>query len=137
MTRVLQQAGAIAGVLLAIVLGAWFWGAVVAPGFWTAVACVVAWFLVIGTLTARLGRRRPSLKRALRLTYFATAAAAVSVGWWTSVRETTVDETVVTGVPASRLPPAELDALAPQGGAAGVTPGEAAPSVDDLLAPQP
>ena len=120
MIRALRQLAAVAGVLAALISGGYLWGAVVAPGFWSAIALVVLWFLVVGTVTARLGRRHPELRVALRGTYFAAAAAALVVGYLTSVRETVVDEPLVTGVPASQTP-------APRGGA---------PSVEDLLAPQ-
>lgn len=125
MTRAALQLATALGVLALLVAGGWLWGAVVAPGFWTAVALVVAWFLVVGTLTARLARRRPDLRLALRGTYAAAALAALALGYLTSVRETTVDEPLVTGVPASRAP------AVPAGGSAAP-----APDVEDLLAPQ-
>ncbi len=125
MSRGALNVAAVLGVLVLLVVGVYVLGAVIAPGFWTAVAFVVAWFLVVGTITARLGRRRPDLRLALRGTYAAAAVAALVVGLTTSVRETTVDEPLVTGTPASQAP-----AAAPGGAAA------PAPDVDDLLAPQ-
>jgi hypothetical protein len=122
-SRVALNAAAVLGVLALLVAGGYLWGAVVAPGFWTAVFLVVAWFLVVGTLTARLSRRRPDLRIALRGTYAAAAVTVLLVGYLTSVRQTTVDEQLVTGTPASQAPAAG-DPAAP------------APDVDDLLAPQ-
>ncbi|CAA9520262.1 MAG: hypothetical protein AVDCRST_MAG53-3488 [uncultured Solirubrobacteraceae bacterium] len=121
MTRTARQLAAGASVLAALLAGGWLWGAVVAPGLWSAVALLVAWFLVIGFLTTRLSRRRPELKLALRGTYLAAAVTALALGYLTSVRETVVDEPLVTGAPASQATP----------------PGAPASSVEDLLAPQP
>lgn len=120
MTRAMRQLGAVTGVLGAVVVGGYLWGAVVAPGFWSAVALLAGWFLVIGTVTTRLSRRRPELKLALRGTYLAAAVAALAFGYLTSVRDTVVDEPLVTGAPASQ--PAQ--------------PGDPGPSVEDLLGPQ-
>lgn len=125
MTRAVRQGAAVLGVLALLVAGGWLWGAVVAPGFWTAVGLLVAWFLVVGTITSRLARRRPDLRLALRGTYATAAVAALVVGYLTSVRETTVDEPLVTGTPASQAP------ASPAGGSA--APG---PDAEDLLAPQ-
>ncbi len=122
MRLVARNLAAALAVLALLAAGSWLWGALVAPGFWTAIGAVVVWFLVVGTLTARLARRKPELRLALRGTYLAAAAATLLVGYLTAVRETTVDEPLVTGVPASQ---------APAGG--GAAP---APDVDDLLAPQ-
>ena len=125
MTRAARQAAAVLGVLVLLVAGGWLWGAVVAPGFWSAIGLVVAWFLVVGTLTTRLSRRRPDLRTALRGTYAAAAITVLVVGYLTSVRETTVDEPLVTGTPASQAP------AAPAGGSA-----VPASDAEDLLAPQ-
>lgn len=132
MTRAAARLGTVLGVLAALLLGGWFWGAVVAPGYWSAIAAIIAWFLAVGTLTARLARRAPGLRWALRGTYLVAAVAAVATGLLTSVRETTVDEPLVTGVPASRLAPSPGagDPLPPQGSE------PRRPTVDDLLAPQ-
>lgn len=125
MSRVAPQLAAVVGVLVALAAGIWLWGAIVAPGFWSAIVLITAWFLVLGALTTRLGRRLPSLRLALRGTYLVAAVVTVLVGYLTSVRTTEVDEPLVTGTPASRVAPAPT------------TPGgPAAPDVNDLLAPQ-
>jgi len=61
------------------------------------------------------------LRPFVRGAFAATALAAVVAFYWTSVRETSIDEQVVTGVPASRLAdPSEpaAEASAPEGSAA-------------------
>jgi hypothetical protein len=106
-------------VVATLVAGVWFWAGVVAPGYWTAIGFGVGWFLVCSAILGRVGKARPQLRPWLRTTFLACSVAALAGFWWTSIRETEVDERVVTGVPASRL--ADLsgaDPLAPQAAAA-------------------
>ncbi len=103
-------------VVLTLAAGLWFWSGVVAPGYWSAIVLGVLWFVACSMLFGRLGKARADLRPWLRGTFLACAVAASLGFYWTSVRETVVDEDVVTGVPASRLPAAERDGdpLAPQ-----------------------
>jgi hypothetical protein len=104
-------------VVLTLLVGLWFWSGVVAPGYWTAIGFGVAWFVACSVLFGRIGKARPELRPWLRGTFLACSAAAVAGFWWTSVRETEVNEAIVTGVPASELGRAEIavaDPLAPQ-----------------------
>jgi hypothetical protein len=104
-------------VVVTLAAGLWFWSGVVAPGYWSTIGLGVLWFVACSVIFGRLGKARPDLRPWLRGTFLACAVAA-SVGfYWTSVRDTVVDEDIVTGVPASRLPPSErpaTDPLAPQ-----------------------
>lgn len=116
MTRV---AGAVA-VAVALVAGVWFFSGVVAPGYASAIVLGVAWFVVVGAVTNRIARRRPELRLAVRGAFAVCAVAAVAGFFLTSVRETTVDEQIETGRPASSLSEDErrealpADPLAPQ-----------------------
>lgn len=116
MTRV---AGALA-VAVALLAGLWLFSAVLAPGYDSAIALGVAWFVVVGAVTTRVARRRPDLKLAVRGAFVVSAVAAVAGFALTSVRETTVNERLETGKPASSLTDAERrealpdDPLAPQ-----------------------
>ncbi len=104
-------------VVLTLVAGVWFWSGVVAPGYWTAIGFGVAWFVVCSMIFGRAGKARPELRRLLRGTFLACSAVALVGFWWTSIRETEVDEQVATGVPASQLAAADrggADPLAPQ-----------------------
>jgi hypothetical protein len=104
-------------VVVTLVAGLWFWSGVVAPGYWTAIGFGVAWFVACSMIFGRVGKSRPPLRPWLRGTFLACSAFAVVGFWWTSVRETEVNERIVTGVAASELPAAELgavDPLAPQ-----------------------
>ena len=104
-------------VVLTLVAGVWFWSGVVAPGYWTAIGFGIAWFLVCSVIFGRAGKARPPLRPWLRGTFLACSAAALAGFWWTSIRETEVNERVATGVPASEVKAADLgvsDPLAPQ-----------------------
>ena len=104
-------------VVVTLVTGLWFWSGVVAPGYWSAIVLGVAWFVACSVIFGRAGKTLPVLRPWLRGTFLACSVAALAGFWWTSLRDTVVDEPVVTGVPASKLKPGELrvaDPLAPQ-----------------------
>ncbi len=88
-------------VVVTLVAGLWFWSGVVAPGYWSAIGLGVAWFVACSVIFGRLGKQRPQLRPWLRGTFLACSVLAVAGFWWTSVRETSVDEQIVTGVAAS------------------------------------
>jgi len=104
-------------VIVTLLAGTWFWGAVVAPGYFSAIALVVAWFVLCSVIFGRLGKARPELRWWLRGTFLACSAISLGLFYWTSVRDTVVDEKLPVAVPASQLdaPAAdEPDPLAPQ-----------------------
>lgn len=102
-------------VVLTIAAGLWFWSGVVAPGYWSTIVLGVLWFVACSVLFGRIGQRRPELRPWVRGTFLACSVAAAFAFYWTSVRDTVVDEEIVTGVPASRGGlPAGGDPLAPQ-----------------------
>ncbi len=99
MTRV----AAALGVVAALVAGTWFWSGAVAPGYWSSIVLAVLWFVVVSAVAGKLTKDRPALRRWTRTTFILCAVASSAGFYWTSVRQTTVNETVVTGVPASDL----------------------------------
>lgn len=104
-------------VVVTLGAGLWFWSGVVAPGYWSAIVLGVAWFLACSVIFGRIGKARPALTPWVRGTFLACCAAAAFAFYWTAVRDTVVDEDVVTGVPASSAPKDALgadDPLAPQ-----------------------
>jgi hypothetical protein len=102
-------------VVLFLVAGLWFWAGVVAPGYWSTIALGTLWFVACSVIFGRVGKARPELKPWVRGTFLVCCAAAVFGFYWTSVRDTVVDEDIVTGVPASRTESKiEGDPLAPQ-----------------------
>lgn len=102
-------------VVLTVAAGLWFWSGVVAPGYWSTIVLGALWFFACSVIFGRIGKARPELRWWLRGPFLACCAVAVFGFYWTSVRDTVVDEEIVTGVPASRAQ-AELegDPLAPQ-----------------------
>ncbi|MBA3747325.1 MAG: DM13 domain-containing protein [Solirubrobacterales bacterium] len=105
------------GVVVALVAGLWFWSGQVAPGYFSAIAFGVLWFVVCSIAFGRIGKRRPELRWWLRGPFLACSLVACVAFYWTSIRETEFNETIVTGVAASELPAADqpaVDPLAPQ-----------------------
>lgn len=116
----MTRAATALAVVAAVVAGLWLFSGVIAPGYDSAIALGVGWFVVVGAVTTRLARRRPDLRLAARGAFALCAVAAVAGFFLTSVRETTVDERIETGRPASSLTEDErrdalpADPLAPQ-----------------------
>jgi hypothetical protein len=97
-----------------LLVGLWLISGRIASGYWTSIAFGVAWFVLASVVLGKLTKHRRDLRRFTRAA-FALTAIAVSFGfYWTSIRETTVDEDVVAGVPASQA--AAPSAGAPDGG---------------------
>jgi hypothetical protein len=103
---------AVPAVLAVLLLGVWFLSSIVAGSYWTSIGLGAGWFVVVSLALGRLTKRRPDLRRWTRATFLLAAAAAVFGFYWTSIRETTVDEDIVTGVPASQMPAARPSAPA-------------------------
>ncbi|MDP9385753.1 MAG: hypothetical protein M3P50_11085, partial [Actinomycetota bacterium] len=95
-------------VVAALATGLWVLGGVVAPGKWWAIGLSVAWFFAVSALAARVVRRDPRLRVPVRGTFVACAVLAGFGFYWTSVRETRVDEEVA--VPRIAVAPAEREA---------------------------
>jgi hypothetical protein len=105
------------GVVVVLAFGVWFLGAIVATAYLSAIALGGAWILVCAVGLEIVARRRPALRWTVRGTVVAFAVVGAAALYWTTVRETVVDEQIVTGVPASKLAPSErgaIDPLAPQ-----------------------
>ncbi len=108
---------AVPGVVIVLLVGLWFWSGVVAPGYWSTIVLGAAWFVACSMIFGRIAKARPELRPWVRGTFLACSVAAVFAFYWTSVRDTVVDEDIVTGVPASQSPATAAgggDPLAPQ-----------------------
>jgi hypothetical protein len=57
------------------------------------------WFLVASVALGKAVKRRPDLKWWVRGTFLTTAAVVAAAFAWTSLRDETVNEDVVVGVP--------------------------------------
>jgi hypothetical protein len=115
--RIAAKLGVAIGIVALLTFGVWFLGAIVATAYLSAIALGAAWILVCGVGLELAGRRRPALRWTVRGTLAVFAVVGAAALYWTTVRETVVDEEIVTGVPASRLAPSErgaVDPLAPQ-----------------------
>jgi hypothetical protein len=105
-TKVVAAVGTVA----ALLVGLWFFAGVVAPDYILSIVLGAAWFVLGSFLVGRVWKRYPDLKWATRGALFVTAGLAAAGFYWTSVRDKTVDETVVTGVkPGASAPQARGD----------------------------
>jgi hypothetical protein len=76
---------------------------VVFDSYYWSIAAGAVWFVVAGVTMSRLSKRRPDLRPWVRGAVVLTSLSAAFLFYWTSIRETTVNEKVVTGTPASEL----------------------------------
>lgn len=97
------------GVLVALLAGLWIASGLLAPTYLTSIIFGIAWFLIASVILGKAVKRRPELRWAVRGTFLATAVVVGAAFAWTSLRDKTVDEEVVTGVPVSAAagPPVE------------------------------
>jgi hypothetical protein len=91
---------AVAGVVAS---GAFVVVGLLAPGYYSSIGLGIGWFFVASFAIRRLTRRRPELRVWARGAFLLTAAAAAFAFWWTSIRETEVNERIATGTKASEL----------------------------------
>lgn len=96
-------------VLALLAAGLWIASGLIAPTYLTSIAFGVAWFVIASVLLGQVGKRRPALRWTIRGTFLVAAVATGAAFAWTSLRDKTVNETVVTGVPitAATGPPVE------------------------------
>jgi len=100
------------GTVAALLAGLWLFAGVIAPDYTLSIAFGAAWFVLASFLIGRVWKRYPDLKWPTRGALFATALFASAAFAWTSLRDETVEEDVVTGVKASEAQPARE----PEGG---------------------
>lgn len=77
--------------------------------FTLSVALQVAWFALVAGAGLVYARRTPGLLRPVAGTLAACAVLGAFTFYWTTARDVTVNETVVTGVKASAVPAATPD----------------------------
>ena len=87
------------GVLVALLGGLWIASGLIAPTYLTSIIFGVVWFLVASVILGKAVKRRPDLKWWVRGTFLTTAVVVSAAFAWTSLRDKTVDEDVVVGVP--------------------------------------
>lgn len=116
-------ARAVAVPLLLAVLagGAFVFAALVTNSFAFSSVLVLGWFGAVGAGALVASRRWPGLRSTLFATFGAACVVALVGGYWTSVRDEVVNETVVTGVvapptAAGAPPAAPVNLIEAQGG---------------------
>lgn len=97
------------GVLVALLGGLWIASGLLAPTYLTSIVFGVLWFVVASVVLGKAVKRRPDLKWWVRGTFLTTAVVVGAAFAWTSLRDKTVDEDVLVGVPISAAagPPVE------------------------------
>ena len=132
-TRILT----IPAVVIVLLAGLWFWSGVIAPGYYWSIGLGFAWFIAVSFIIGKLRKEFPELNWYLRGTFLACALAATFAFYWTSIRETEVNEDIATGVPASQLDGAQAapteDPLAPQTQESGEAEPTATPKADKKM----
>jgi hypothetical protein len=88
-------------VLVALLAGLWVASGLIAPTYLTSIVFGVAWFVIASVVLGKAVKRRPDLKWWVRGTFLATALVVAAAFAWTSLRDDTVNEDVVVGVPIS------------------------------------
>ena len=88
----------LAPVTAAVVLaGVWVTGGLITDDFQLATLLTTVWFAVAGVAALVISRRRPDLRLPVLGAYLVTSVAAAGVLAFTTFRDRTVDEDVVTG----------------------------------------
>lgn len=100
----LLAAVAVAAVLL---LGLLVVSGLIAPGYDSSIALGIAWFVLASVALGRLTKGRRDLRPWARGAFLLTAVGVAFAFYWTSIRETEVNEDVAVGTRASDLPPRE------------------------------
>lgn len=84
-------------VVVFLLAGLWFFSGIVAPGYNSSIALGAAWFVAAAIGFSFVKRRWPELKRPVGVSFLGTAAVVAAVFAWTTFRDKTVNETIVTG----------------------------------------
>jgi hypothetical protein len=102
------------GVVVALLAGLWIASGLIAPTYLTSIVFGVVWFLIASVALGKAVKGRPDLRWTVRGTFMATAVVVGAAFAWTSLRDKTVDEEVLTGIPvsASAGTPVERDSPA-------------------------
>jgi hypothetical protein len=103
MSRVALHVVAPVAVVAALVGGVLFWSGVVFDDYYLSIAAGFAWFLVVAAVAGKLTKGRGSLRTVTRATVLTCSALALVGFYWTSIRETEVNEDIVVGVAASEI----------------------------------
>jgi len=105
-------------VLLAVpallLAGLWLVSGRIFSSYWASIAAGVVWFVAVSAVLGRVGKRRAELRPWLRGAFAVTALAMAVAFYWTSIRETTVDERIVVAAPAGDMAMPASDEVTPR-----------------------
>ena len=90
-------------VVAALVGGVLFWSGVVFDDYYLSIGAGFAWFLVVAAVAGKLTKGRGSLRTVTRATVLTCSALSLVGFYWTSIRETEVNEDIVVGIAASEI----------------------------------
>ncbi len=107
MSRAALHVIAPVAVVAALVGGVLFWSGVVFDDYYLSIGAGFAWFLVVAATAGKLTKGRGSLRTVTRATVLTCSALALVGFYWTSIRETEVDEDIVVGIAASEIAAAD------------------------------
>jgi hypothetical protein len=118
--RIARALALAAAAVAVVIFGVWVAGGVVTDDFRIAMGLTAVWFLLTGIAALAAVRTRRSLGVPVLIGYVVAAGATGVYLGYTTLHDRVVDETVATGTPASRMPPAapagRADARPPDGG---------------------
>lgn len=115
-----------AAVMLA---GAWFVIGRLGPAHrYGQIALGAAFFVVASVVAGRIGKARGELRWPLRATVWTTVVVVLAGFWWTSLRDTVVDEQIAVAAPAAAAPAPREEPSAPRAAAAPRPPPRPAPT---------
>jgi hypothetical protein len=110
LTRALRAAGLAIAAAVTTVAGVWIAGGVITNDFRLSMALTALWFAAAGALALTSFKAGRSIGIPLLVGYLIAATATGGYLAATTLRDKTVHETVVTGMPASQVPAARTEA---------------------------
>jgi hypothetical protein len=102
----LTHVAVVLGVEVVLLAGLWVASGLIAPTYLTSIVFGVVWFLLASVILGKAAKGRPELRWTVRGTFLVTAVVVGALFAWTSLRDKTVNEDVVTAAPAAAPPTA-------------------------------
>jgi electron transfer DM13 len=100
----LTHVAVVLGVMVALLAGLWVASGLIAPTYLTSIVFGVVWFLLASVILGKAVKGRPGLRWTVRASFLATAVVVGAAFAWTSLRDKSVNEDVVTAAPAPAAP---------------------------------
>lgn len=99
---------------LFLLAGLWLFAGVLAPGYDTSILFGIGWFVALSVVLGKLTKGRRDLRPFTRGAFLLTAVTVSAIAAWTTFRDETVNEQIVTAAPApaAQQPAAREDTAA-------------------------